>query len=98
MFCEHAQIRIIGSKKDVEQAESAVKTIECLEQISEPKARLLIQQLIEEHNLKASILFDGNTVWDSRKIVGNLNRIIKYGTLYDGKHPGYVAVGSMLLF
>jgi len=96
MFREHAQIRIIGSKKDVEQAEATLKTIPDLESLSEPKARLEIQRLIDEQGLKASILFDGNTVWSKTRILANLKLIIEHGTLYNKKKPSYIPIGSML--
>jgi len=96
MFREHAQIRIIGNKKDIDVAEAALKTIKDLESLSEPKARLEIQQLIDGQNLNATILFDGNTVWSKNRILRNLEQIMKHGTLYNKKKPGYIPIGSML--
>ena len=96
MFREHAQIRIIGNKKDVEEAETALKRIPDLESLPEPKARLEIQQLIDGQNLKASILFDGNSVWSLTRIISNLKRIIESGTLYNKKKPRFIPIGSML--
>lgn len=96
MFRKHAQIRIIGSKKDVETAEAAVKTIPSLESLPEPKARLEIQKLIDEQSLKASILFDGNTVLSKNRILRNLEQIIQHGTLYNKKKPRFIPIGSML--
>jgi hypothetical protein len=98
MFRDHAQIRIIGSKKDTEQAEQLLKTIPDLENLGESKARLAIQKLIEDDNLKASILFDGNSVWNSKPIITNLRKIMVHGTLYNGEKPHYVPIGSMLRF
>jgi hypothetical protein len=97
-FRDHAKIRIIGNKKDVETAAVAVKAITGIDQLPESKARLEIQKVIDEQGLKASILFDGNTVYSMTRIITNLNQIMQHGTLYDGRHPGYVAVGSMLRF
>lgn len=96
MFREHAQIRIIGSKKDVETAEAAVKTIPDLDSLPESKARLVIQKLIDEQSLKASILFDGNTVLSKNRILQNLEQIIQHGTLYNKKKPRFIPIGSML--
>jgi len=86
----------MGSKKEVEAAEVAVKTIQGLEDLSESKARLEIQKLIDEQSLKATILFDGNTVWSKNRILRNLEEIIKHGTLYNKKKPRYIPIGSML--
>jgi len=96
MFRDHAQIRIIGSRKDVEQAEATLKTISTLESLPEPKARLEIQRLIDEQGLKATILFDGNTVWSMTRILANLKLIIEHGTLYNAKKPRFIPIGSML--
>ena len=67
-----------------------------LKELSESKVRIIIQQIIEDNNLKATIMFDGNSVWNSKPILANLKRIMEHGTLYDGKHPEYVPIGSML--
>lgn len=87
-FRDHAQIRIIGNSKDVKKAETSLKTIQDLKNLPEPKARLEIQRLIDSLNLKAHILFDGNSVWSKNRIISNLRRIIKHGALYDEKSPG----------
>ncbi len=96
MFRAHAEIRIVGSKKDVEDAEAALKSIPVLELLPEPKARLEIQRVIDEKALKADILFDGNTVWSMNRIITNLQTIINKGTLYNKQKPRLIPVGSML--
>ncbi len=96
MFKEHAQIRIIGGKKDVEKAEALVSLIPDIKLLPESKARLLIQKTVEDNNLKATILFDGNSIWNSKRILANLRRIMQTGTLYNGKKPKYIPIGSML--
>jgi hypothetical protein len=96
MFRTHAQIRIIGSTKDVEKAENALKTIKDLENLSEPKARIIIQELIDKFDLKAHILFDGNSVWSINRILANLRRIIEHGVLYNKEKPRFIPIGSML--
>ena len=90
------KIRIFGSKKDIEEAKEALLKIEKLAELSESKARLVIQDLIREHNLAADILYDGNTVYNMEKILQNLRQIINRGTLYDGEHPAWIPIGSML--
>jgi len=96
MFRDHAQIRILGSKADSEKAEALVKAIPDLESLPEPKARLIIQKTIEDNDLKATIMFDGNSVWNSKPILCNLKRIMEHRTLYNGKKPKYIPIGSML--
>jgi hypothetical protein len=95
-FGRKNRITITGSKKNCEKSGKLLKTIPNLDMLYEGTARLKIQQLIDEHKLKASILYNGNTVWSKERILRNLRRIIKHGTLYDGKHPRYIPIGSML--
>lgn len=96
MFKKQSKIRIIGNKKDVEEAATAVKAIPGIEELPEHKARLEIQKVIDEQGLKASILFDGNTVLSMTRIITNLNQIIACGTLYNREKPAFIPIGSML--
>ena len=91
-----ARIRICGNPKEVERAKTFLEQIANLRDLTEPKARLLIQVAIDQHDLKADILYAGNTVWSKKRILQNLRRIISHGTLYDGKHPRWIPIGSML--
>lgn len=75
------RITLYGAKKEKERAERILSTLD-LENLSEGKARLKIQEKIDSETLKASILFDGNSVWSQKKIIRNLKQIIKKGTLY----------------
>ncbi len=87
------KISYYGQKKEV--AKEVLSRIPNLMQMTEPEARLKIQDAIDEHNLKASILLNGNTVWSKKKILRNLDLIIKHGTLYRDKHE-YVTIGNLL--
>jgi len=93
---ELGKITFGGSKHDVAVAFSLVLTIPELLAKPEREARLLLQDLIDEHDIKAWIMFDGNTVWSKKKIIRNLKQIIEAGTLYNGKKPSYIPIGSML--
>jgi len=95
-FGRKNKITIGGSKKHWEKAEELLKTIENLDLLYEGVSRLKIQQLIDDNKLKAWILFNGNSVWSKKRILRNLKQIMKHGTLYDGKHPSYIPIGSML--
>jgi len=95
MRFEIGKISIYGSKRDVEKAKEVLSKIS-LEGLSEGQARLKIQDAIHKHDLKAWILYDGNTVYNMHRILSNLKRIMEHGTLYDPKHPRYIPVGSML--
>lgn len=95
-FGRKNKITIRGSKKDCEKAEELLKTIEGLEVLSESAARLKIQQLIDDNNLKAWILFNGNGVYSKKRILRNLRRIRKHGVLYDRTKLSFIPIGSML--
>jgi len=85
-----------GRKKEKETAKEVLSKIPNLARKKEPEARLKIQDAIDEHDLTATILVNGNNVWSKKKILRNLARILKHGTLYDRQRPRYVPVGSML--
>lgn len=64
-------------------ASDIIKKTPGLTRVREGKARLLIQDAIDQHNLKATVLVNGNIVWSKKKILRNLERIIRHGTLYN---------------
>jgi len=53
-----------------------------LSSLPQNKARLIMQEVIDRENLKATMMFDGNTVWSFDRIIRNLKRIVKTGKLY----------------
>lgn len=73
------KINIYGSSKEIEAAEKALNTLkpEILEK-PEKELRLEIQKLIKNYKLKASILLNGNIVWDKDKILKNIRTIIRH--------------------
>ena len=77
------KITYFGSEKDIAKAVAILNRHTSLNRLSEPKARLKIQKIIDKHKLKASILVNGNTVWSKERILRNLRRILKHGTLYN---------------
>jgi len=91
------RVEIIGSRQQITRAENVLLSrLSSLVSLKEPEARIRIQDLIDEYDLKADILYCGNTVWSRKQIIRNLKRIIKAGTLYDPKRLSYVPIGSML--
>lgn len=82
----------------LEDVEDFIKFLNApiLSTLSEPDARLMIQNLIDREKLKASILFDGNTVWSFNRIIRNLKQIVKAGKLYSDGTPGEVRIGMMI--
>lgn len=90
------KIRIYGSRKVRTKAVSVLLGIEDLRDLTESKAPLKIQEEMDRHHLNASILCSGNGVWSRTRILKNLKKIIKHGTLYDSERPSYIPVGSIL--
>lgn len=89
-----ADIRILGSQKDLEKAKAVLDNLDLPPR--EDKARIVIQDAIDEHRLNASILYRGNRVWNRTKILNNLERIIEKGTLYGNKRVRWLRLGSNL--
>ena len=77
------KITYSGSEKDIWKAVDIVKKHKNLKRIKEGTARLRIQELIDTHNLKATILVNGSMVWSKKRILRNLRRILKHGILYN---------------
>ena len=75
------KVVVYGSKKDVEEAISTLN-IFCdflKNNPEETRARKRIQSIIDDKNLKADILYDGNTVWSKKKVLKGLKRVKKNG-------------------
>jgi len=88
-------IRLIGSKRDVEAAQVALKKFLDTD-LSESEIRPRIQEIIDKRKLKASILYSGNSIWSKQRIIRNLKQIVKAGVLYRREKPNYIPIGSML--
>jgi len=77
------KITYFGSERDIADTIMVLKQHENISKMKEADARLLIQKFIDEHRLRASILVNGNRVWSKDRILRNLERIMKLGTLYN---------------
>ena len=74
------RVAIYGNKQQVEQAEIIlIKNIPDLPTLNEPQARLKLQETIDFENLKADILFSGNSVWSKNKIIRDIRKVKKQG-------------------
>ena len=75
-----SRVAIYGNKQSIEQAQIILlKNIPELHTLSESQARLKIQETIDHENIRADILFDGNSVWSKKKIIRDIKKIKKYG-------------------
>jgi|TARA_Y100000310_G_scaffold56232_1_gene51616 hypothetical protein len=71
------KITIYGSKKDIDEAVKVLNDIDV--QGYEHVSRMRIQENIDAYNLKASILYDGGTVWSRKKVVAGVKRVKNNG-------------------
>ena len=74
------RVAIYGNKKTIEQAQIILlKNIPDISTLSESKARLQLQEVIDFENIEADILFSGNSVWSKKKIIRDIKKVKKYG-------------------
>lgn len=70
------RVTIYGSNNNCTQAEILLlKNIPELPTLKESQARLKIQETIDQENIKATILFDGNSVWSKKKILRDIKKV-----------------------
>ncbi len=66
----------------IAQVDAAIVSLDTLALTgSEPQDRLLIQQAIDQHNLRASILYDHNLVWPFKRLMKEFRRYDKCGSI-----------------
>lgn len=91
------KIEFRGQRKAVEKAQKILgPQLNQLEQMNEKDARLKIQDVIDEYGLAAYIMVNGNSVWNMRRILGNVRRIREAGRLYGEKTPHRELIGGVL--
>jgi hypothetical protein len=95
------KIEISGPKNAVRKAEEMLKELKemehvHLEEMEEPVARIVLQDLIDENDIRASILVNGNTVYSKKRILLNLRRIVELKRLYKDKTPHRELVAGVL--
>ena len=74
------RISIYGSRQDIAAAKKTLADNDVdLSTLDEPLARLAIQSIIDEHNLKASILINGNSVWSRNRVIRDIRKVVKHG-------------------
>jgi len=75
------KINIYGSVREIEMAKAILEQHLSAELFNEneSKARIEIQKLMDEHNIKATILWDGNRVWSKKRILKDVKTLIKRG-------------------
>ncbi len=74
------RVALYGNNQQVEQTQIILlKNIPDLPTMSEPQARLQLQETIDNENVRADVLFDGNGVWSKKKILRDIRTIKKHG-------------------
>ena len=71
----NTQITISGSAADIALAKTYLSELELTG--VEAKDRLMIMETITTDKLNASILYDGNTVWNETKLLRNLRSMVR---------------------
>jgi len=95
------KIEILGPKNAVRKAEEMLKELKeiehvHLEEMEEPVARMVLQDLIDEKDIRAPILVNGNAVYSKKRILINLKRIVELKRLYKDKTPHRKLVAGVL--
>jgi hypothetical protein len=74
------KISLFGAIANVQKAEEVLNTIAPqIETAGEAEIRIVIMNLIEKHDLKCSILYKGNTVWNRKKLIKDTKSLVKNG-------------------
>lgn len=77
---KNKRISIYGSRRDIDAAVVVLNDVAPVLTGDEPVDRLLLQRVIDDNDVKADILYDGNTVY-STKYVGKLKALKKKNSL-----------------
>jgi hypothetical protein len=87
-YIRNSKIVIYGSAKTIDGAFAVLDTLEGIEGNiagyrlqNEGEIRLILQDAIDAHNIKAAILVDGNTVYPYKRIVREYEQLEKSGRL-----------------
>jgi hypothetical protein len=71
---------LYGNNHNIKEAEIILKNnIPELPTLSEPQARIILQDCIDIQNIKADILFDGNSVWSKKRLLKDIQTVKKHG-------------------
>jgi len=68
------KIAIYGNRKEIDEAKGVLDGLNLSD--NEHGDRLVIQKAIDEHKVKASILYDGNTVWSYDRVIRDFRRAL----------------------
>ena len=80
IFPTDHRLSLYGSPKLIQQAQTILlKTIPDLPTLTESQARLRLQDCLDNENIKATILFSGNSVWSKKKILRDIKKVKVYG-------------------
>lgn len=71
------EIGLYGSRKEIDEAREVLDGLNL--NGNEREDRLIIQEAIDKHKVKASILYGGNGVWSYDRIVRDFKRALKSG-------------------
>lgn len=82
------RVVLFGNNQQIKTAENIlINNIPNLPALSEHQARIRIQNCIDNENIKADIMFDGNSVWSKKRILKDIRTVKKGGM---GKMSDYL--------
>ena len=70
-------INVYGNRREIGEARTVLDGLALTG--DEHKDRLVIQAAIDQHKVKASILYDGNTVWSYDRVIRDFKRALRSG-------------------
>lgn len=73
------RITLFGTEKEIRDTEKVISNLNLT--WSESTDRLILQEAIDNHNLKADILYEGNTIIPYKKTLREFRKYNKKGTL-----------------
>ena len=74
------RVVLYGNNQHINEAEIILTTnIPNLPTLTESQSRIRIQDCIDSENIKADILFDGNSVWSKKRILKDVKAVKIHG-------------------
>lgn len=72
----NTKVVLSGSKEEIEHALDVMNKTTGLEAVDEAVFRTKTQFLLDHFNLKATIMYDGNSVWSKKRLIRDLRLVL----------------------
>jgi len=81
-WAEDPRVTIYGPKREIAAAEKSLENVGMATRpCAEGAARLMLQVCVDAFKIKATLMFDGNTVWSLDRIVRDVRAIVRAGMM-----------------